>query len=325
MYRLLSGVYHRRWYKVCYFARHAHLGILPFKYLAKSLDDVLAEYVKQPKEIQQSIMQRVNYYNKLNRSIALSGSLNKVGYFKKHGSSQYFFDLANLLRYFPKGTSFAHQFGDVTHIPEQPTLVKSRPIFVGEENANSVILKLDSVRHFYIYPDPFNFSQKLDKLIWRGGGHQPHRLAFLQKFYSHPSCDIACVHRKSQGKPWHGSFMSIQNQLRYKFILSIEGNDVATNLKWIMASKSLCFMTTPKYETWLMEGLLQPNVHYVHLQDDYSDLDEKLTFYRKNPDAAEKIIMNANKWMQPFFDKKQELITSLLVLKKYFEKCEKTY
>lgn len=119
--------------------------------------------------------------------------------------------------------------------------------------------------------------------------------------------------------------MSIQNQLRYKFILSIEGNDVATNLKWIMASKSLCFMVTPKYETWLMEGLLQPNVHYVHLQDDYSDLDEKLTFYRKNPDAAEKIIMNANKWMQPFFDKKQELITSLLVLKKYFEKCEKTY
>ncbi|WP_232451442.1 hypothetical protein [Histophilus somni] len=170
MYRLLSGVYHRRWYKVCYFARHAHLGILPFKYLAKSLDDVLAEYAKQPKEIQQSIMQRVNYYNKLNCSIALSGSLNKVGYFKKHGSSQYFFDLANLLRYFPKGTSFAHQFGDVTHIPEQPTLVKSRPIFVGEENANSVILKLDSVRHFYIYPDPFNFSQKLDKLIWRGGG-----------------------------------------------------------------------------------------------------------------------------------------------------------
>lgn len=322
MNRVLSGVYHRRWYKVCYFARNAHLGILPYRYLAKSLDDALSEFARLPKNVQDSIMQRVDYYNKLEQHAHFAGSLSEVGSFKKRGSSQYFYDLANLLRYFPKNYLFAYEFGDVTHIPEQPTLVKSRPISGAGENANSVILKFDSVRHFYVYPDPFSYAQKSDKLVWRGAAHQPQRLAFLQQFHTHQQCDVACVHKKSIGKPWHGSFMSIQDQLRYKFILSIEGNDVATNLKWIMASKSLCFMTTPKYETWLMEGLLQPDVHYVHLQDDYSDLDEKLAFYRNNPNAAEKIIANANAWMQPFFDKKQELITSLLVLEKYFEKCK---
>jgi protein lpsA len=113
--------------------------------------------------------------------------------------------------------------------------------------------------------------------------------------------------------------MSVGQQLQYKYILSIEGNDVATNLKWILASRSLCFMTTPVYETWLLEGLLQPEVHYVHLQPDYSDFEEKLAFYQQHPDAAERIIRNANAYMQPFFNSRQELITSLLVMQKYFE------
>ena len=103
----------------------------------------------------------------------------------------------------------------------------------------------------------------------------------------------------------------------------MEGNDVATNTKWIMASRSLCVMTTPKFETWLMEGLLQPDVHFVHIEDDYANLDEKLAFYIAHPQAAEKIINNANQWISQFFNRKQELITAVLVLQKYFECTER--
>lgn len=312
-----QGTYHRRLHKLKYYASRAHLGLLPHKMLAKSLDNIVAEYTRLPENVQQHIAKRVNYYNKLNEKTPISGSLNTVGGFKKRGFSAYFYDLADYLRYFSADKVFAHEFGDVRHIPHQPTLVKSRPI--ADDNQNAVILKLDSVRHFYICPDPFVYAEKSDKLVWRGAAHQPHRLAFLAQFHNHPLCDVACIHRKSQDKPWHGKFMSVQEQLRHKFILSIEGNDVATNLKWIMASQSLCFMTTPKFETWLMEGCLQPNVHYVHVQDDYCDLDEKLAYYQNNSAAAQKIIAQANAWMQPFFDEKMELITSVLVLKKYFE------
>ena len=118
-------------------------------------------------------------------------------------------------------------------------------------------------------------------------------------------------------------FMSVPEQLRYKYLLSIEGNDVATNLKWIMASQSVCLMTRPKYETWLMEGRLQPEVHYIGLEDDYSDLSEKLRFYEANPQAAEKIVQQAQQWMQPFFDAKLERIVSLMVMQKYFDCCQK--
>ena len=50
--------------------------------------------------------------------------------------------------------------------------------------------------------------------------------------------------------------MTINEQLHYKFILCSEGNDVASNLKWVMSSNSIAVMPKPKFETWFMEGIL---------------------------------------------------------------------
>ncbi|MBR7003252.1 MAG: lipopolysaccharide A protein [Neisseriaceae bacterium] len=310
------GKLHRRLYKTQYYASRAYLSLLPHKWIARSVAEIEAEYRRLPENEQRQISQRVDYYNKLNQIHTISGNLGFVGSFKNPQASAYFYDIAQYLRYFPENTPFAYEFGDVTHIPPQPAFVKSRPI--AGDNQNSVVLKLDSVRHFYTLPDRLTWQEKKPLLVWRGAAHQPQRLAFLERFHDNALCDVKCIHKKSQGKPYHGEFMSIANQLHYQFILSIEGNDVATNLKWIMASQSLAFMTRPKYETWLMEGLLQADVHFVHLQDDYADLEEKLLFYQKNPQAAQKIVANANQWMSQFFNKKQELITSVLVMKKYF-------
>ena len=116
--------------------------------------------------------------------------------------------------------------------------------------------------------------------------------------------------------------MSLKEQLNYKFILSIEGTDVASNLKWIMSSNSLAFMVKPKYETWFMEGKLIPDYHYILLKDDYSNLNEKIKYYTEHINEAKQIIKNANNYVHQFKNKEQEDIISLLVLKKYFEQSK---
>ena len=78
-------------------------------------------------------------------------------------------------------------------------------------------------------------------------------------------------------------------------------------------------MPTPKFETWFMEGKLVPNVHYVHLKDDYSDLLEKMEYYTKHEEKALTIIKNAQAWVTRFQDKKLEKIISLKVLEAYFK------
>jgi len=84
----------------------------------------------------------------------------------------------------------------------------------------------------------------------------------------------------------------------------------------------LVMMTKPKFETWFMEGKLIPNHHYVLLQEDYSDLEEKMHYYSEHIDEAKAIIANANAYIEPFKNKKQEDLISYLVLHKYFEKSK---
>ena len=49
--------------------------------------------------------------------------------------------------------------------------------------------------------------------------------------------------------------------MQHKYLLALESNDVATQLKWLLLSGSVVVMPTPTTESWLMEGRLQPFVH----------------------------------------------------------------
>lgn len=311
------ALYHRRLNKFTFYLSHAYLELLPRQFFSRSYQEVIKKLAQLPDEKQQQILMRVDYYHRLQVPFKIENARAMIGNFKRQKPSTYYFDLARLLRYFPADRYFDYLFGDVIHIPETPSFVKSRPIT--SENENSILLKLDSVRHFYVMRDKLPFERKKPLLVWRGAAHQIQRQKFLEQ-YHHLSCvDVGCVHEKSRNKPYHRAYLTIPEQLKYKYILSIEGNDVATNLKWIMYSNSLCFMTVPKYETWLMEGALQANVHYVALRDDYSDLEEKIDFYERYPEAALEIIQNAQIWMQQFMNKEEELLVSLLVMQKYFQ------
>ena len=86
--------------------------------------------------------------------------------------------------------------------------------------------------------------------------------------------------------------------------MAIEGNDVASNLKWVMSSNSLAVMPRPTCETWFMEGTLIPDYHYIEVKDDFSDLEEKLNYYIAHPEKAEEIIAHAHEYVAQFRDKK---------------------
>jgi len=308
---------HKNAYKLSFYSRHALQRLVPAAWLRAHRESIMRKIDAMGEKDHLQLLNRVNYYNKLERSFSVSNDAPRIRDFKREKSWAYYLDMLAILRFFPRDMRFYYQFGDVTQVPKVPTFVKSRP--VGEKNHNAVLLKLNKVRHYYMVNDPLPFDAKKNKVVWRGACHQPHRQRFIEDFHDHPLCDVGDVHRKATGKPWHRDFMSVADQLQHKFILSIEGNDVATNLKWIMASNSLCFMTKPRYETWFMEGALVPGYHYVELNEDYSDLEEKIRYYTKHDAEAKAIIANANGYVDQFKDEGKERLLSLLVMEKYFE------
>lgn len=263
------------------------------------------------------IQNRVNYYNKLKNCKHQLGFLSKLSEFKIPAKIRvYYFDSYEYTRFFNKNLKAAFLPGDITYVPDFPTIVKSRPIV--DCNANSVLLNLDKIRHFIFVNDRKQFVSKKDMLVSRGAVSQPHRKRFLEMYFNHPLCNVGQVNKDNEGSRYLVEKMTIDEQLEYKFILSLEGNDVATNLKWVMSSNSLAVMPRPKYETWFMEGTLVPNYHYVLIKDDFSDLEERLNYYIGNPAEALEIARNANEYVEQFRNKKREDLISLLVLDKYF-------
>lgn len=312
----------KRLFRFNFYLRFGLAALKPRFLGQRQLNRLMQAFAQQSDEQQKYINQRVNYYHQQTEPITTSNAFIQAKDFHLKGhNSSYFLDLAALLPYFDKSVQFAYLFGDVTTVPDCPSIVKSRPIIPNNENA--ILLKLDSLRHFYIPKDTHHYENKKPQLVWRGAAHQPHRIRLLENYANNPTLDLGCVAECSLGKSYHANFLSIAQQQQYQFILSIEGNDVATNLKWIMASNSLCFMTKPQYETWFMEGALQPNYHYVLLRDDYADLVEKVAYYQQHPVAAKTIIKQAQAHVKQFFNRDQERLIQLLVLKKYFDLVSK--
>ena len=169
--------------------------------------------------------------------------------------------------------------------------------------------------------DTIPFKDKGDIAIFRGKIRSSRlRKKFLELYFNNPLFDCGVVEQRDEDPiEWFTHKKTIKEHLNYKFIMALEGNDVASNLKWVMSSNSIAVMNKPTCETWFMEGRLIADVHYIEVKDDFSDIEEKLQYYIDNPDKAEKIIENAHKFIAQFQDDKREELIGMLVLDKYFK------
>lgn len=299
--------------KILYYLKHALLAMAP-RFLFGSRQRLLEKsYANRSNWIQD----RVDYYCKIDSNFVLSDKFKKISDYKRKGYTSYYFDLKEFLYYFPKSYHFNYYFGDETHIEPVPTLFKARPI--DGDNANSVLFKLDKRRHFRFVEDKRSFSDKKDAAVFRGAVTQPHRIRFMQEMFDHPLVDAGQSNNSDEHPEWKKPFMSVEEQLQYKFLICLEGNDVASNLKWAMSSSSVVVTPKMKFETWFMEGTLQAGVHYIEVKDDWSDFDEKIQYYINNPLEAEKIVKNAHDYVAPFKDEKLEQLVCIKTLERYFE------
>ena len=290
----------------------------------------LKQILKNNSSQQEYIESRVNYYLKTTAEFEVSKkSKNSYELFwnqiLKNKQNSHFIDFYLLLKFFNHKNKVDFIYSTKDYIdsalakqhPAYPTFVKSRPI--GSDNQNSILLKLNQVKLFHFIKDPIKFENKKNQAIWRGDIRNNSIREYLVKnFYKSPLFDIGQTSPKKD-VPWMKSFMSIKNQLNYKFIFCLEGKCISTNLYWAMSSSSVCVMPKPRFESWFMEGKLQDGVHYIKVKDDFSDAEEKIEFYKNSNDKCLEIIDNANKFVKQFKDKKRERLIQLLILKQYFK------
>jgi hypothetical protein len=209
-------------------------------------------------------------------------------------------------------------FGDISFKLDKFALSKSRP--VDSKNNFNVLLNLNIKRHWEKLSDVDNFDiqfeKKINKLIWRGSNtgnyiNGKQRDLLVETFQNHKNKNIDIKYSElCQGNKATTNFildkLSIEDQLKNKFILSVEGNDVATNLKWIMYSNSLVLMPKPTICSWFMEDKLIDGIHYVEIKSDFSNLEEKFNWCCNNLDKCLIMIQNAKKYVRQFLNEENE-------------------
>lgn len=325
LYKLRSGKPNKFFYFVGKF-----IGLLvPDAFYRARLQARLARAAQRPDY--DYLKRRVDYYIRINQPWTMPAEdkilrerswlsfTGRIGDYRRNlFHTAYYLDQHDVTRWFPKHLRWCYLPGDVYFTPQMPTVVKSR--LLAADNRNSVVLKLDKLRHFFFVRDPYRFADKRDMAIFRGKIRQSRlRTAFLERCFGNPMFDCGVVGR-NEGCPeeWMAPKKTILDHLRYKFIIAIEGNDVASNLKWVMSSNSIAVMTRPTCETWFMEGTLQPDVHYIEVRDDFSDIEEKLRYYATHPAEAQKIIDAAHAYVAQFRDSGREELIQLMVMQRYF-------
>ena len=223
---------------------------------------------------------------------------------------------------------FYYRFGDVEYELYIYSFTKNR----FDSNKGLILKCLEEDRHWgevYKKYDKEEFKYKENKIFWRGTTTgREHRLGnrfdLIKNWYDkHEYIDIgfsSICQDKDNYKKYVKGIIELEYFLKYKYILSVEGNDKDSGLNWKLNSNSVVMMTKPRANSWLMEDKLIPNHHYILLKDDFSDLKEKYEWCENNQDKCEEIIKNAKGYMTQFFNVEREEKLQKNILDLYFSK-----
>lgn len=225
--------------------------------------------------------------------------------------------------------------GDLMHKCENPILCKNRVI------GDQIVILLDFFHSRYFAPikeaqkNDIKWTNKDDKVVWRGEStgkisKEYGRYCLVLKFYNHNIFDISFALitkdyfinsrmdlQENEAIKITKNYLNIQTQLKSKYLVSVEGNDVASGLPWKLSSNSIVLTAHLKYETWFMEGLLKEWIHYVPLLEDYSDLEEKWLWCKSHQEQCLEIVKNANLFANQFSNPKQESELNQKILEIY--------
>lgn len=93
--------------------------------------------------------------------------------------------------------------------------------------------------------------------------------------------------------------LSASQQSEYKYIINIDGHVSAFRLSLELGTGSVILKVASPYKMWF-SALLRPNVHYIPVANDLSDLREKIKWCKEHDSECETIARNARSFYQKY-------------------------
>ncbi|XP_075165934.1 protein O-glucosyltransferase 2-like [Haematobia irritans] len=165
------------------------------------------------------------------------------------------------------------------------------------ENMHRVALDVLSVQR-----EKYPWSNKIEKLFWRGRDSRRERLDLIGLAHKHPDKIDAAItnffffrdeENKYGPKVPHISFLEF---FKYKYQLNIDGTVASYRLPYLLGGGSAVLKQTSHFYEHFYHKLI-PHKHYIPVKRDLSDLIETITWIRENDSKAQEIAKNAQEFV----------------------------
>lgn len=143
-----------------------------------------------------------------------------------------------------------------------------------------------------------NFSNKINKMVWRGSGNTYYRHSYLKNDNKYDIQHTENIQSNNEGTAFtKPNAMTREEKADYKYHLYLNGHEgIANNgaysssFKWAIMCKSLVFYSAPDMfrEFWNHPSIFKEGQHYVYTKTP-EELDSKYKYYMEHPEEAEKI------------------------------------
>ena len=195
---------------------------------------------------------------------------------------------------------------------DQPILHKKQVIFAFSKHTNDN-MTICIVDNYYIQSHGYTktrlktvddhlipFEQKESICVYRGTLENGTTYNF-KEFENKDGLNQREYLKKIKGQIENFDFSDepkdIKDQLKYKYILDVDGfSNTWDATVWKLYSGSVLLKPESIWKQWYYDKL-QPWVHYVPINNDFSDLNEKIKWCKEHEDECKKIVQNARNFV----------------------------
>ena len=94
-----------------------------------------------------------------------------------------------------------------------------------------------------------------------------------------------------------GQYFPMIEQVKYKYLIDTRGNTWSSRLQTLLKLGRVVFIANRPYRDWYFDRMV-PMKHYVPVEEDMSDLIEKICYMERHPEIYEKIVNNLREFVE---------------------------
>jgi hypothetical protein len=175
-----------------------------------------------------------------------------------------------------------------------------------------------------------NYVRWLDKkeeCIWRGDPNNSFNINFVNSEINgqlNPRQYLIKLYNNKKIKKFNyeRQFTTISEQIKYKYILDIDGwSNTWDATVWKLYSGSVLLKVKSLWKQWYYDELKEWE-HYVPINNDLSDINEKIEWCINNDDKCKQIVKNGNDFVVNKLNNAYVKNKTIEIFKEYFNKLD---